>query len=142
MTAAPAKHKEELGVTQNTYILEGAGFTVYFGGDSLLIPDLHEVARRFPHIDLALLPINGLTIRPALYKRVVMNAHDAAEACAILKPRNVVPIHYAYQGNWWRQIMVKYERNPAAFVKEVQSRVSVTSVHVLKTGQILQVQHE
>ncbi len=33
---------------------------MFFGADTLLIPELSEVARRFPKIDLALLPINGL----------------------------------------------------------------------------------
>jgi hypothetical protein len=44
ITAAPAKH----GVTENTYVLESNGLTVFFGGDTILIPELTEVARRFP----------------------------------------------------------------------------------------------
>jgi hypothetical protein len=36
---------------------------VFFGADTLLIPELSEVARRFPKIDLALLPINSLKVR-------------------------------------------------------------------------------
>jgi L-ascorbate metabolism protein UlaG (beta-lactamase superfamily) len=77
VTAAPAKHS----VAQNTYILEAAGRTVYFGSDTLLIPELAEVGRRFPRIDLALLPINGLAIRPMLNRKVVMGPEDAAELC-------------------------------------------------------------
>jgi hypothetical protein len=36
-----------------------------FGADTLRIPELDEIAHRFPDLDLALLPVNGLTIRPA-----------------------------------------------------------------------------
>ena len=43
------------------------------------IPELDEVAVRLGEIDLALLPINGLTIRPLLNRQVVMNAAEAAD---------------------------------------------------------------
>src|SRR5215471_9786214 len=53
VTALPGKHS----VPEVCYVLEAGGLTVFFGGDSLLVPEFAEVARRFPHIDLALLPI-------------------------------------------------------------------------------------
>ena len=55
ITAAPARH----GVPEITFVLQAADRTVFFGADTLRIPQLDEVARRFPAIDLALLPING-----------------------------------------------------------------------------------
>ncbi len=69
ITAAPAKH----GVPESTYVLESNGLTVFFGGDTMLIPELTEVGRRFPSIDVALLPVNGLIIRPLFYRKVVMD---------------------------------------------------------------------
>jgi len=51
VTAAPGKH----GVPEITYMLQANGFTVYFGGDTLLIPELSELPLRFPKIDVALL---------------------------------------------------------------------------------------
>jgi L-ascorbate metabolism protein UlaG (beta-lactamase superfamily) len=62
VTATPAKH----GVPENTYVLEAGGFIVFFGRDTLLIPELAKVAERFPKIDLALLAVNGFRIRPML----------------------------------------------------------------------------
>ena len=32
---------------QITYVLEAEGFTAYFGADTLLIPELGEIAKRF-----------------------------------------------------------------------------------------------
>jgi L-ascorbate metabolism protein UlaG (beta-lactamase superfamily) len=55
ITAAPAKHS----VPEITFIIEGGEDTVFFGADTLRIPDLDQIATRWPHIDLALLPING-----------------------------------------------------------------------------------
>jgi len=43
---------------------------VFFGADTMRIAELDEVAHRFDEIDLALLPINGLTIRPLLNRQV------------------------------------------------------------------------
>ena len=50
VTATPAKH----GVPEITYVLQADGTTVYFGGDTLLIPELNEIAKRWKRIDLAL----------------------------------------------------------------------------------------
>lgn len=137
VTAAPAKHKEALGVPQNTYVLEHGGFTVFFGGDTLFIDDFREVARRFPDIDLALLPINGLTIRPLGNKRVVMDAEEAARLTALLNPRVVVPIHYRYQATPYRRPLIRYERDPGAFVRRAEELAPRTEVRVLEPGAAL-----
>ena len=139
VTATPAKHKEELGVPQNTYVLQSGGFTVFFGGDTLLIPEFAEVARRFPKIDLALLPINGLTIRPLGNKRVVMDADEAARLAALLNPRVVVPIHYRYQAALYRRPLIRYERDPGAFVRRVAELAPQVDVRVLVPGEVLDV---
>ncbi len=139
VTAAPAKHKEEMGVEQNTYVFEANGFTVYFGGDTLLMPEHRELARRFPRIDVALLPINGLTIRPLGYRRVVMDAEEAAEMTAMLGPRVVVPIHYRYTSSLWRKALIKHERSPEGFVRAVNRRAQGTEVRVLTPGEPLDI---
>ncbi len=73
-------------VPENTYVLEAGGLTVFFGGDTFLIPELGEVAERFPNIDLALVAVNGLKIRPMLNRQEVMNAREAAELVKDLSP--------------------------------------------------------
>jgi L-ascorbate metabolism protein UlaG (beta-lactamase superfamily) len=72
LTAAPGKH----AVPEITYIIDGEGRTVYFGGDTLLIPELKTIAQRFPSIDLAILAVNGLILRPLLNRQVVMKDSD------------------------------------------------------------------
>jgi len=140
VTATPAKHS----VPENTYILQSAGLTIYFGGDTLLIPELRAIAARFPGIDVALLPINGLMIRPLLNHKVVMNPGDAAELCAILRPRIAVPIHYSYTAGPVRdRLLLKYHNArgelPHEFVEIMATRAPETVVHVLAPGKPLQV---
>jgi L-ascorbate metabolism protein UlaG (beta-lactamase superfamily) len=91
VTAVPARH----GVPEVGYVLESGGLRVYFAGDTVLIPDLSEIGRRFPVIDVALVPINGLKV---FGKQVVMNPLEAAELCKLLRPRMAIPTHYAFQG--------------------------------------------
>jgi L-ascorbate metabolism protein UlaG (beta-lactamase superfamily) len=134
VTATPGKH----GVPENTYVLEARGFTVFFGGDSLLIPEMGEIARRFPSIDLALLPVNGLKVRPLFNMQVVMTAEEAADLCALLKPRVAVPMHYRFTAGAFRDaVLLKYDGTPERFERAVRERAPATRVHVLATGQPL-----
>jgi L-ascorbate metabolism protein UlaG (beta-lactamase superfamily) len=133
ITAAPARH----GVPEITFIIQGADSTVFFGADSLRIPELDEVAQRFPSIDLALLPVNGLRIRP-FNRQVVMTAEQAAELCAVLRPKVAVPIHYAFTaGPLGDRLFLKYDGTPERFQDAVASHAPATTVRVLSPGQPL-----
>jgi L-ascorbate metabolism protein UlaG (beta-lactamase superfamily) len=137
ITAAPARH----GVPEITFVIQGAGTTVFFGADTLRIPDLDEVPRRFPDVDLALLPVNGLQIRPALNRQVVMNAEQAGEYCAVLRPRLAVPTHYAFTAGPVRdRLFLKYNGTPERFQRAVAKHAPATTVHVLAPGEPLTVE--
>jgi L-ascorbate metabolism protein UlaG (beta-lactamase superfamily) len=134
ITGAPGKHK----VPEITFMLEGRGLSVYFGADTLLIPELREVARRFPRIDLALVPVNGLTLRPLLNRQVVMNAREAAELCAMLRPRVAVPTHYAFTGGPIQdRLVLKYTGTAEEFAREAARRAPGTEVRILAPGEPL-----
>jgi L-ascorbate metabolism protein UlaG (beta-lactamase superfamily) len=134
ITAAPARH----GVPEVTFVIQGAGKTAFFGGDTLRIPELDEIPRRFPAIDLALLPVNGLQIRPAFNRQVVMNAEQAGEYCAVLKPAVAVPIHYAFTAGPVRdRLFLKYDGTPERFQRAVARHAPGTSARVLAPGEPL-----
>jgi L-ascorbate metabolism protein UlaG (beta-lactamase superfamily) len=160
VTAAPAAH----GVPEVTFVIEGPGTTVFFGADTLRIPELDQVGRRFPALDLALLPVNGLQIRPAflqpdsltaritrqpvnrfqvrpaLNRPVVMTAEQAAGLCAVLKPRIAVPIHYRFTGGpVFDHLLLKYDGTPERFTAAVRSSAPATQVTILEPGQPLTV---
>jgi L-ascorbate metabolism protein UlaG (beta-lactamase superfamily) len=48
-------------VHEITYLLTDGSTTVYFGGDTLLTPEVREIAEHGP-FDIALLPVNGLRV--------------------------------------------------------------------------------
>jgi L-ascorbate metabolism protein UlaG (beta-lactamase superfamily) len=134
ITTAPAKH----GVPENTYVLEKNNQVVFFGGDTLLIPELSEVAKRFPKIDVAMLPVNGLQIRPMFNRKVVMNEQDAASLCAILRPRVAIPSHYAFTaGKPQDRRLLKHTGTPEGFKTAVEKIAPETRVEILSPGRSL-----
>ena len=140
VTATPARHS----VPENTYVLQAGDFTVYFGGDTLLIPELSEIPRRFPRIDVALLPINGLMLRPMLNRKLVMNPEEAAEVCSLLHPPFAVPIHYTYTAGPFRdRLLLKYHAAPEELLREfvaaATSKAPETQVRILAPGEQLRV---
>jgi L-ascorbate metabolism protein UlaG (beta-lactamase superfamily) len=130
----PGKHI----VPEVTYVMEGCWRYVYFAGDTQLIPELRSIAARYPRIDLALLPTNGLRIRPAFNRKIVMDAHDAAELCAALGARYAVPIHYAFKaGALMRTLMLSYSRRAERFEAEAAVLAPQTRVRILRPGESL-----
>jgi L-ascorbate metabolism protein UlaG (beta-lactamase superfamily) len=63
------------------YVFQMDGTRVYFAGDTDFIPEMKSIT-----CDIALLPISGT---------YVMTAEEAAEAVSAIKPKIVVPMHYA-----------------------------------------------
>ena len=134
VTAAPARHS----VPEVSFVIEGGGQAAFFGGDTLRIAELDEVATRFGRIDLALLPVNGLAIRPAFNRQVVMTAEQAAELAGVLRPRVAVPIHYAYTAGPLRdRLLLRYDGTPQRFATALQSAAPATRARILEPGEPL-----
>src|SRR5215472_3662852 len=134
VTAAPAQHS----VPEVSFVVEGQGQSVFFGGDTLRIAELDEVARRHPRIDLALLPVNGLAIRPAFNRQVVMTAEQAAELAGVLRARVAVPIHYRYTAGPIRdRLLLKYNGTPERFADALAATEPTVQAKILEPGEPL-----
>jgi L-ascorbate metabolism protein UlaG (beta-lactamase superfamily) len=134
ITAAPGQH----AVYEVTFVISGGGRSVYFAGDTMLIPELLTLPDRFGQFDVALLPVNGLQIRPQFNKQVVMNAEQAAELTAALRPQLTVPHHYAFtSGPIGDRLMTKGDRDPGHFVSAARRLAPESAVQVLEPGEPL-----
>jgi L-ascorbate metabolism protein UlaG (beta-lactamase superfamily) len=101
ITALPARHgppvvdlllPEVMGSLLEWELPErGIAYRMYITGDTLLIDELHEIRRRYPHIDLALLHLGGTMVLGIL---VTMDARQGTEALQIIQPELAIPIHY------------------------------------------------
>lgn len=133
ITAAPAAHK----VPEISFVVQANGATVYFGGDTKLIPELMEIPKRFPSIQLALLPINGLRV---LGQQVVMNAEEAAQLAGALGAEVAVPIHYKFHGSWFTDTFILgYDGTPERLVEAARRVAAKTQVQVLEPGERLRI---
>lgn len=100
------------------FVVNFGGTGVYHAGDTALFGDMALIGR-LEKIDYALLPIgDNFTMGPA----------DAVEAAAMLKPAQVIPMHY----NTWPLIA----QDPAAF-KQATERQAGVPVVVMKPGETL-----
>ena len=131
VTGVPARHK----VPEITFMIEAQGSTVYFGGDTLFIPELRQLPKMFPSIDLALLSVNGLSV---FGEPVVMSAEEAGELAGVLKARVAIPIHYRFVGSWFTDTVVLGRNGtPERFVSATKRMAPNTVVQVLEPGQPL-----
>ncbi len=75
------------------FVVEAGGAVVYFAGDSGYCPHFAEIARRFPRIDLALLPIGAYEPRWFMRQQHV-NPEEAVRAHLDLRPRRSLGMHF------------------------------------------------
>ena len=83
-TMTPAFHTSESGLPAGYIVRMPDGLTIYHAGDTCLFGDMALWGTLYA-IDVALLPIGGL---------FTMDARQAATACMLLKPRQVIPMHW------------------------------------------------
>lgn len=102
VTAVPVRHNGwRYGLDQSWrkggytgWIVEYHGLTVYFSGDTAMdARRFRATAHRFPHIDLALLPIAPIHPRDFMH-RMHTDPGEALDAFEMLGARWLVPIHY------------------------------------------------
>lgn len=79
-----------------SYIIEYNGITVYFGGDTgydSTTTVFKKTAKKFPQIDLAILPISPIHPREYSYIRHT-DPHDALLVAKDLRAKRILPMHY------------------------------------------------
>ena len=123
-----------------SFVISGGGRSVYFAGDTMLIPELRTLTGRCGPLDVALLPTNGLHIRVAGNKQVVMNAEEAAELTAALRPKLAVPQHYAFHRRpGGRHAHPQERQGPRPFRRGGQTAGPDVPVKVINPGEPLAV---
>ncbi|HET7327727.1 MAG TPA: MBL fold metallo-hydrolase [Nocardioidaceae bacterium] len=64
---------------------------LYISGDTLCVPELAEVARRYPDIDAAMVHLGGTKLLKLVL--VTMDGEQGAELVKMVRPRVAIPIH-------------------------------------------------
>ncbi len=99
VTYVPAQHFSSRGLYDRNqclwggFVIEADGAVVYFAGDSGYCPHFAEIGRRFPRIDLALLPIGAYEPRWFMRQQHV-NPEEAVRAHLDLRARRSIGMHF------------------------------------------------
>jgi L-ascorbate metabolism protein UlaG (beta-lactamase superfamily) len=125
---------------EQAYVIEAAGRRILFCAHHLRDRALAQVKGRFAGIDVALLGINGLRIKPLLGRKMSMDPADAAQVCADLGVKVAIPIHYAFNGGWFSStFLLSHKGNPQRFSEAVRKVAPMTTPVTLCPGQPLQI---
>lgn len=99
VTMVPARHwsRRQIFDTNRSwwggYVVEAGGQRVYHAGDTASFDGFAEIARRFPELDAAMLPIGGY--EPAWFmEHYHLNPEQAGRAFVELGARRLVPMHW------------------------------------------------
>jgi L-ascorbate metabolism protein UlaG (beta-lactamase superfamily) len=84
ITMTEAHHSSTLGVPVGYVIRTPSGVTVYHSGDTAIFSGMSLIGELYP-VDVALLPIGSV---------FTMDYRQAAKACALLRAKAVVPMHF------------------------------------------------
>lgn len=99
ITSVPARHWSGRGLTNRNrtlwsgYVIESSAGAVYFAGDTGYGVHFEQIARRFPAIRLALLPI-GAHLPRWFMQANHMSPEDAVRAHQLLRPKTSLGIHF------------------------------------------------
>lgn len=73
---------------------------IYISGDTLLVPELHEIPKRYAgqNIDLMLVHLGGTTVpSPSVpLAMITMDAEQGLGLVRLIGPDLTIPIHYEY----------------------------------------------
>jgi L-ascorbate metabolism protein UlaG (beta-lactamase superfamily) len=129
--ATPAEHDDRrrprgARATPIGFVVRGRP-SVYFAGDTDIFPGMADLAP----VDAALLPVAGWgpTLGPGH-----MDAEQAAEAAALLRPAVAVPIHWGTLHPRGRRRGAWFDRPPHRFAARVGELAPDVDVRILEPG--------
>lgn len=134
VTAVPALEGSQ-GLPQVGYVIVGNGKGIYFGGDTMVFPEIEEIGKRFK-IDVALPPINGVRF---LGRQADMAPDDAADAVIKMGAKMAIPQHYDLLFGFPLNLAYKAPGMPEDFVKAIEKRTKNVVVKILESGESIEI---
>lgn len=76
-----------------SFIIKSNGKTIYFGGDTAWGTHFEEIAKLFPSVDYAIMPIGAYAPR-SVAGSAHISPEEAVKAAKILGAKHLIPMHY------------------------------------------------
>lgn len=113
-----------------SFMIEAAGKTIYFGGDTAYSPHFTEIAKQFPNIDVAILPIGAYEPRWMMHKNHV-NPEEALQGFIDLRAKGMIPMHY----DTFRLSREPIGEAPKALLRAADAAGITSKIHILQPGE-------
>jgi L-ascorbate metabolism protein UlaG (beta-lactamase superfamily) len=96
-----------------------------------------KLAQKVGEVDIAILPVNDLYIKP-LFKKLSMSPSEAAEIANKVNAKIGIPYHYMYKSTWaWETFLLSHKGTAQEF-SEILRSYSITPVQLV-AGQRLEI---
>ncbi len=102
----------------------GVDLRVYISGDTIMCPELADIPRRYPDIDVGVVHLGGTTLLGLMM--VTMDGMQGADWMELTGPRRVVPVH--------TDDYAAFTSPPEDFEYEVRLRGLSDRVHTVQRG--------
>ena len=143
VTFVPSQHWSRRTLTDTNralwggFVIEAGGLSIYHSGDTAAFDGFAEIGRRFPGLDLALLPIGAYDPEWFMSKQH-MNPRDALDAFRALGARRMVAMHWGT----FKLTDEPLDEPPALLRAEATARgLAPEAVHVASVGERIRVPH-
>jgi L-ascorbate metabolism protein UlaG (beta-lactamase superfamily) len=112
-----------------SFMIEAGGKTIYFGGDTAYGPHFKNIAKKFPNIDVAILPIGAYEPRWMMHENHV-SPEEALQAFIDLGARVMIPMHYGT----FKLSREPMDAPPRALLAAAQNASVANKIHILEPG--------
>jgi L-ascorbate metabolism protein UlaG (beta-lactamase superfamily) len=123
-----------------SWMIECAGYKIYFAGDSAYARHFTEISEKHPDIDIALMPI-GPDVPREFQKDAHVNAKESVQAFIDLKAKHFIPTHWGT----FKYGLDKFA-DPINLLRkswqEKANELKKNMLHVLKIGQRVEIEKD
>lgn len=138
----PASHWSQRGVFDRnrslwgSWLIECAGYKIYFAGDTAYNSHFKEIAQEIPDIDIALLPIGPCEPREWI-KHAHVDANEAVKAFIDLKANHFIPMHWGtfpLGAEHFEMPIVRLKKSWTSHADKLDGK----KLHIIKAGQMVE----
>ncbi len=115
-----------------SWMIESAGFTTYFAGDSAYADHFAAIGKKYPVIDLALMPVGPNEPHDLIYDAHV-SAEESVQAFLELGAQHFIPMHWGTFVFGLDSFYLPIERLIASWGSKEELRTK--TLHVIKFGE-------
>lgn len=115
-----------------SWMIEYAGFTIYFSGDTAYSDHFSEIAKEFPSIDIAFMPIAPCEPK---WCSAHISAEESGRAFLELNAKHFIPMHWGTFTNFGTEPFETPIKRTIDWWENHADKLEAKQLHILKIGE-------